>query len=209
MNGLSSPLAQRFKPYASGGPTGLLTLAFYISFLWPLTIGRVDAAYMAALTPLGIIVAVVQIISGIIELRDGHILEGTIPLAFSCFMALGAGETLLKLMGRMPMQSGPLDGHIMLIMGLMMTLLLVYVIRKPLMVFLFYLANAFFFTPAAIGFLFDLPWLEPIANGFMLLVAFTAFWCGTAQMLEISSGRPVLWMGRPVLQPAKGSSSSG
>ena len=187
------------KPFASGGPTGLLTLAFYISFLWPLTTGRVDAAFAGVLIPLGIIVAVIQIVSGIIELRNGHILEGAIPLAFSCFMVLGAGETALKLAGLMPMNSGPIDGHIMFVMGLLMTVLLFYVVREPFMVFLFYLANACFFTPAGIGFLFDIPALQPIANWFMLLVAITAFWCAVAQMLETSFGRPVLWMGRPLV----------
>ena len=183
------------KPFASGGPTGLLTLAFYISFLWPLTTGRVSAAYLGVLIPLGVIVAVVQIISGIIELRDGNILEGTIPLAFSCFMALGAGEAALKLAGLLPADTALIDGHIMVVMGLLMTALLVYAVSEPCMAFLFYLANACFFLPAGVGSLLGMAPLVEAASWSMLLVAVTAFWCGVAQLLEKSMGRKVLWMG--------------
>ena len=197
--GMEQATEQR-KPFASGGPAGLVTLAFYISFLWPLSTGLVDPAYAPALIPLGISVAIAQIASGVIELRNGHILEGTIPLAFSCFMALGAGEAALALAGSLPEGTGAIDGHIMLVMGLFMSFLLIHAVREPLMVCMFYLMNACFFSLAGVSRLADLPALNTVANTFMLLVAVTAFWCGMAQLLETSDGRPVLWMGRPLLR---------
>jgi len=50
--------------------------------------------------------------------------------------------------------------------------------------------NACFFTPSGIGFLFGFPALASFATVFMLL--------------EISCGRPVLWMGRPLLEENEG-----
>lgn len=189
------------KPFASGSPAGLMTLAFYISFLWPLLTGRVDPSYAGAIIPLGIVVAVVQLVAGVIELRNGNLLGGTIPLAFSCFMAIGAGETALQVAGKLPADAAIIiDGHIMVVMGLLMAFLLIQAVRDPLVVFLFYLTNACFFLPLGISFLLDLPFIRPFALTSLFLIAVTAFWCGAAQLLENSLGRPVLWLGRPLVR---------
>ncbi len=114
-------------------------------------------------------------------------------------MVLGADETALKLAGWLPMDTGPLDGYIMLIMSLMMMYLFSYIFHESLRVFVFYLMNACVFTPPAIGFLLNISSVQPIANVFILLATVTALWRGIAERLEISFGRPVLWMGKPLL----------
>lgn len=194
-----SDLGQK-KPFASGGPAGLLTLAFYISFLWPLITGKVDPSYAGAIIPLGIVVAIVQIITGVIELRNGNLLGGTIPLAFSCFMTIGAGETALQMAGMLPANSGAIDGHIMVVMGLLMAFLLIQAVRQPLVVFLFFLSNACFFLPLGLSFLFDLPFIRSFAFVSLFVIGATAFWCGAAQLLEHSMGRSVLWLGKPLIR---------
>ena len=51
------------KPLASAGPVGLSTVAFSISFFWPLSTGRVDAVCASAVIPVGTGAALVQTIN--------------------------------------------------------------------------------------------------------------------------------------------------
>lgn len=187
-------------PFSPAGPTALITLGFYVILLWPIANGLVEPPMAGVLIPIGIIIAIIQLICGMIELRNGQLLGGTVSLAFSCFMALGAGETILKFMGLMPADTGPIDGYIMTVMGLLMVAFLPVAIRAPLVVFLFYLANALFFTPAGLGYLFGMPLLTSAALKFMLVVAPLAVWIGISEILAAELGRPVLWLGPPVFK---------
>ncbi len=187
-------------PFAHAGPTALITLGFYVSLLWPLATGMLDGSYAGVLIPVGIIIAIIQLICGVIELRNGNLLGGTISLAFSCFMALGAGETLLKLYGLMPVETGPIDGYIMVVMGVLMAMFLPIAVRDPLVVFVFFLTNALFFTPAGIGHIFNLPGLVRFSHIIMPFVCPLAVWIGIAQILESETGKPMLWMGRPLMK---------
>ncbi|MDR0880967.1 MAG: hypothetical protein LBP55_00245 [Candidatus Adiutrix sp.] len=186
--------------FASGGPTALFTLGFYVILLWPIATGRVDPSLAGVIVPMGIIIAVIQLICGIIELRNGNLLGGTIPLAFSCFMAMGAGETLLKINGLMPADSSLIDGYAMTLMGLMMAVFVPIVARAPVVVFLFYLANACFFTPAGLGCIFNIPALVVIGNTIMIAVCPLAVWIGVAQVYEAELGRSVVWLGKPLIK---------
>ncbi len=187
-------------PFSPAGPTALITLAFYVSVVLPLSAGAVAEQYAGILVPVGAIIAIIQLICGAIELRNGALLSGTVSLAFCCFMAMGCGETLLKIHGLMPLDSSSIDGYIMMVMGFLMFMFLPIAIRAPLTVFALYLANALFFTPTGIGFIFKLPALVNIGTCSMAFVCPLAFWIGVAQILEIERGRPVLWMGQPLLK---------
>lgn len=186
--------------FASAGPTALITLGFYVSLLWPLATGTVDGSYAGVLVPIGIIIAIIQLICGVIELRNGALLGGTVALAFSCFMAMGAGETLLKIHGLMPLNSHPIDGYIMVLMGLLMVAFLPIAVRAPLVVFAFYLVNALFFIPSGVGHIFNIPVLVTLGLVSMTAVCPLAVWLGVAHILEVEMGKPVLWMGHPLLK---------
>jgi succinate-acetate transporter protein len=191
---------ERKASFAPAGPVALITLGFYVSLLWPLATGVVDGSYAGILVPIGAIIAIVQLICGVIELRNGALLGGTVSLAFSCFMCMGSGEALLKIHGLMPLDSGPIDGYIMLIMGLCMAIFSIVAVRAPLIVFVFYLANALFFTPVGIGNIFNLSALVNFGLVSMAFVCPLAIWIAVAQILAIEIGKPVFWLGKPLLK---------
>lgn len=89
-------------PFANPGPAGLMVLAFYLGCLWPIATGSAPHSLSVVLVPLGLAGGIIQLVAGIIELRNGATMTGNILLAFSTFMFLGMGENLLKALDLMP-----------------------------------------------------------------------------------------------------------
>jgi len=187
-------------PFANAGPAGLMALAFYLGCLWPIATGSAPHSLAVVLVPLGLAGGIIQLVAGIIELRNGAMMTGNILLAFSTFMFLGMGENLLKALDLMPAGTAAVDGWIFLIMGVLMCGFTIGHLPGPLMPLIFMIATDLFFVPAGLYFLTGIEIFWAVAGWDLPLVVVSIIWVVLGTVLNPIFGRPILPLGPPLIQ---------
>jgi uncharacterized protein len=193
-------------PFASAGPAGLMVLAFYLGCLWPVATHQVDHSMATVLVALGLAGGITQLTAGIIELRNGMIMQGNILLAFSTFMFLGMGENFLKAVQIMPLNTMAVDGWVFLIMGILMCGFTIGHLLVPLAAFLFMVFTDLFFVPAGLYFLTHEQIFWTIASWDLPFVVIAIIWVVLGSVLNNLFGRQLIPLGKPlvILKPVEG-----
>jgi succinate-acetate transporter protein len=186
-------------PFANPGPAGLMVLAFYLGCLWPVATQQAPHELAVVLVPLGFAGGLIQLIAGIIELRNGNAMIGNILLAFSTFMFLGMGEHLLKALDLMPANTMAVDGWIFLIMGILMCGFTIGHLPGPLAPLIFMVATDLFFVPAGLFFLTGVDLFWTLASWDLPLVVVSIIWVVLGTVLNPIFGKTVVPLGRPLL----------
>jgi len=187
-------------PFAPAAPAGLMVLTFYLSCLFPILIGTAPEEMIYVLIPLGLAGGIVQLSSGIMELRCGMIVPGNIMCGFSAFMFLGMGENILKLFKLIPAHTAAVDGYVFMIMGLYMVGFTLPFLHKNLVAGIFMITTDIFFCGCGISWLFGLPIFFKIATWSLVPIVITAMWQAVAEVLNHSMGREIVKMGAPLLK---------
>jgi|SRR5665648_6253 len=185
--------------FASPGPAGLMVLGFYLGCLFPVATGQAPHEMAIVLVALGFIGGIVQLVAGVIELRNGMILPGNILCAFSAFMFLGMGENLFKALKLMPANSASVDGYIFTIMGILMVGFTAPFLYKSLADGLFMITTDIFFVGAGLSWLLGIPVLFTIAKWDLPLVILAILWCVIAEVNNTVFGKIVIPKGAPIL----------
>jgi len=184
-------------PFANPGPAGLMVLGFYLGCLWPVATGNAPHEMATVLVPLGVAGSVVQLVAGVICLRNHEIMNGNILLAFSAFMILGVGENLLKALHIMPPNTMAVDGWVFLIMGVLMCGFTVGHLTVPRAAFFFMITTDIFFMFAAFYFLTANQIFWNIASWDLPLVVVSIVWVALGIVLNTHFGRTVVPLGKP------------
>ncbi len=190
-------------PFASPGPAGLMVLAFYLGCLWPVATHMVPHELAIVLVPLGLAGGLVQLTAGIIELRNGALLQGNILMAFSAFMWYGFGEHLLRGLGLIKAPTTIVDGWVFLIMGLLMVGFTPCFMLANTAATLFMLATDVFFMGAALFWLTGVHVFWTIAGWDLPFVVLFILWQVIGQKLNTYFGRTILPMGPAWLKASK------
>ncbi|TAJ43257.1 acetate uptake transporter family protein [Methanofollis fontis] len=193
-------VASHDHPFANPGPAGLMVLAFYLCCLWPIATHQAPHDLAVVLVPLGMAGGIIQLVAGIIELRNGQIMTGNILLAFSTFMFLGMGENLLKALEIMPANTMAVDGWIFLLMGILMCGFTIGHLPGPLAPFLFMIATDLFFVPAGLYFLTGYDILWTVAGWDLPFVVIAIVWVVLGTVLNSVYGRTVLPLGPSLIR---------
>ncbi|MDQ1277347.1 MAG: uncharacterized protein QG555_387 [Thermodesulfobacteriota bacterium] len=186
-------------PFASAGPAGLMVLAFYLGCLWPVATHQVDHSMATVLVALGLAGGITQLTAGIIELRNGMIMQGNILLAFSTFMFLGMGENFLKAVQIMPLNTMAVDGWVFLIMGILMCGFTIGHLLVPFAAFLFMVFTDLFFVPAGLYFLTHEQIFWTIASWDLPFVVIAIIWAVLGSVLNNLFGKQIIPLGKPLI----------
>ncbi|WP_425803053.1 hypothetical protein ACHOLT_17040 [Desulfitobacterium sp. Sab5] len=186
--------------FASPAAAGYMVLTFYLICLFPIGIGLAPASMATVLIPLGFAGGIVQVIVGIIELRNKVIVGGNIMCGFSAFMFLGLWENLLKVLNLMPANTVSVNGFIFMVMGIYMVGFTLPSLHKNLISGIFMITTDIFFCGMGISQLFGIPILSTIAYWSIVPIVITAMWQAIAEVLNTSMGRTIVKMGSPILK---------
>jgi uncharacterized protein len=198
-------MSEQVHPYANPGPAGLIVLAFYLGCLWPIATHMAPHELGVVLVPLGLAGGIVQLIAGVICLRNQEVMNGNILLAFSAFMILGVGENLLKALKIMPPDTSAVDGWVFLIMGIVMSGFTIGHLLVPKVAFFFMIVTDLFFVPAGLFFLTKLKIFWTIASWDLPVVVILIIWVALGTVLNRLFGKQMIPMGKPFItlkQPA-------
>ena len=184
--------------FADPGPAGLMVLAFYLAALFAVLNNPANEALAGVLVGLGFAGGVVQLLAGLMELRNGAILPGNVMLAFCTFMFLGMFETLFKILKWLPPNTAGLDGFIFLTMGVLMVGVTAGFLCKNLAAGLFMIFADIFFLSGAFGFLFHIAFLLTVFQWVLPPVILTIVWQVVGDVNNGHFGRNVVGMGAPL-----------
>ncbi len=189
---------QEGHAFANPGPAGLMVLAFYLGGLWPVASGMAGHDIAVVLVPLGLAGGIVQLVAGVICLRNHEVMNGNILLAFSAFMILGMGENFLKAVNIMPQDTSAIDAWVFMIMGLLMCGFTYGHLTAPKIAFFFMIFTDIFFLSAAMFFHTKAPFFWFIATWDLPLVILSIIWVAFGVVLNTHFGRTVIPMGKPI-----------
>jgi Predicted membrane protein len=199
--------------FVTPGPAGLVALAMACFTFGAVHTHQVDHSCIPLLGIWLIGGFIVQIIVGIIELKDGNILGGNIFTFFSAFFMLVNGlELLFKFFAA---QNGwkidaRIDGWAWLALSIALLLWSPGYFKAPLSMILMVLALD---VAAPVIALMDLQWIPPVTmlSGTMLYIAgCCALYTSAAVVLNTVFGKTILPTGSPLIKdnaPAPGSVS--
>ncbi len=198
-------MPEKESSFATGGPAGLMVMAFYLAVLCPVITGIAPPGMAILLVPFGIAGVLVQLIAGVIDLKRGDIVGGNITLAFSAFMVFGACSTLLKFLKIGPADTALVDGFVFLVMGVILILLTGPSMRSCLSFGLFMIITDVFFLLLGIGNIFAIQGLV-ITGGYCLIGSIiTLIWTACGITLNTAYGRETLSLGTPLIKPEQSS----
>lgn len=188
------------KGWANPAPAGMMVLAFYLGCLWPVAAGMAPHELIYILVALGFCGGLIQVISGIIELRNGEIGPGNIMLAFSSFMWLGMLEKLLQCLKLLPPNTAAVDGWVFLIMALLMISFTPAYMIKGTAPTLFMVWTDVFFLFAGLFFLTSFKPFWIIATWDLPLMILTIIWQCAGIILNTTFKRQVISLGPPLIK---------
>jgi succinate-acetate transporter protein len=186
--------------FASPGPAGLMVLAFYLACIWTVATGIASPTNEVILVALGFAGALVQMTSGIIDLRNGEILTGNMMMAFSAFMWYGCILSLLKAINVMSPDTAVVDGWIFLVMGIFMVGFTYPFLRANAAGGFFMLGTDVFFLSAALSRLLDSQLLCAVEVWSIPIIIVSIIWQVTGQILNKIFDRPLIPLGRPFIK---------
>lgn len=193
-------MAEEARPFGNPGPAGLMVLAFYLGCLWPIATHMAPHELAIVLVPLGFAGGIVQLISGVICLRNQETMNGNILLAFSTFMFFGMGEFLLKGMNLMPQDTSAVDGWVFLIMGILMTGFTIGHLLVPKVAFLFMISTDMFFVPAGLFFITKQKMFWTVASWDLPVVVVLIIWLVLGTVLNKLFDRTIFPLGKPLVR---------
>ncbi len=195
--------------WATPGPAGLIALAIACFMFFAVLTGTVEstAAPLVGIWLLGGFV--VQLVVGLIELKEGHVLGGNVFLFFSAFFMLSGGLSMLfKYFAAL--NGWPVDTHIegWAWLPMWITICLwtpAYLKSAPAV-----MGSIVAILAVGTGFItfMDMGVLShdyAVFTGYLCIVAGSmAVWVAAAGVLGATFGRPVLPVGEPIIKSKVG-----
>lgn len=186
--------------YASAAPAENMVLAFFLMVLFIIVSGFTQPEAALVLIPLGFSCSIVQINSGLIQLKNGDIMGGNINLAFSVFTWQACIGTLLKALEIMPADTVYIDGWLYLMMGIYLVAFTPASCKVNLAVSTFMIGADIFFIGNAFGAIFGVASVASISNWGLILCVVSCLWQGIGQVLNTIYGRTVIEFGPALLK---------
>ncbi len=183
--------------FANPGPAGLMVLSFYLVCLWSVATHQAPPEMVNVLIPLGFAGGIVQLVAGIIDLKNGEVMTGNIMLAFSTFMWLGFWEFLGKALGFIPQNTALADGWVFLVMGILMSGFTIGYLRAPKVAFWFMIFTDIFFLSGGIFFLTSIKEIWLVTSWDIPLVIIAIIWLVLGLVLNSVFEKTVIPLGEP------------
>lgn len=191
--------------FANPGPAGLVALAMACFTFGAVHTGQVDGSCIPLLGIWLIGGFIVQVIVGVIELKEGNILGGNIFTFFSAFFMFVTGlELIFKFFAGINgwKIDARIDGWAWLALSIALLAWTPGYFKSPLSLFAVVIALDVAVPLVA---LMDLKWIPPvtmISGTFLYIAGIFGLYTGTAVVLNTVYGRTILPTGGPLIKSA-------
>jgi len=198
-------MSQHGGGWANPGPAGLVALAVACFIFFAIQTGQVTAGAIPVMTVWLLGGFVVQVIVGVIELREGNVTGGNVFTYFSAFFMLATGlDLLLKFFAATNgwKIDARVDGWAWLALSTALTVWAPAYLKAPKTLF----AVVVLLLPALwiVTFTDMGVWpktLVPISGWFLFAAGWFGLYTGSAVVLNTAFGRTVLPTGAPFIKP--------
>lgn len=195
-------MSQPEHSFANPAPAGLIALALVCFTLFAILTGRVPHEALPLLACWQFGGFIVQIITGVIELKDHNIIGGNVFTYFSAFfMATGASESILKYLltvNKLPFAS-QIDGWAWLVLAIATTVMTIgYLTSTPFLLAALITADVAIWAVA----LTDLGFIAgaPIAAWFLLVTGILGLYVAFGVALNTHYKKVIIPLGKPLVK---------
>ncbi len=198
-------MAQQEHSFANPGPAGLIALALVCFCFFAILTGRVPHEVLPLLACWQAGGFIVQIITGIIELKDHNVVGGNVFTYFAAFFMLtGALESITKyllLVNKLPF-AAQIDGWAWLVLAIATTMLTpAYLLSTPFLLAALITADIGIWAVA----LMDLGVVShavgaPIAAWFLLFTGILGLYIALGIVMNTAFKRTIIPLGKPLVR---------
>lgn len=198
-----SEARQEPQIWTDPGAASLYAVAVITACLWAFGTGMVRSEAAPLLIPPMLSAGVTPLVCGIIDLKRGNIISGTLSMVFGGILGFG-GVAQFGVMAWLGSQKIPFDprlsGYMWGMAGVVMILISIVALRAPRAIFLGILEVGIGLLLSGVSMLGIAPVLGPLSSWMFLVFSAWCLYTGTAILTNNMALRTVLPLGGPLIK---------